>query len=39
MYGLLHAGVQFGTSRVRKFPPAFVSMKIILAACTALRIP
>jgi len=39
MYGLLHAGVQFGMSRVRKFPPALVSMKMSFAAWTALRIP
>ena len=39
MYGLLHDGVQFVVSRVRAFPPAFVSMKISFAACTALRIP
>ena len=37
MYLLLHAGVQFGTSRVSEFPPAFVSMKIIFAVSIALR--
>ena len=39
MYGLLQAGLQSGVSRVSAFPPAFVSMKIIFASCTALRIP
>ena len=37
MYLLLHEGVQFAMSRVRALPPAFVSMKIIFAASTALR--
>jgi hypothetical protein len=39
MYGLLQEGVQFVVSRVSALPPAFVSMKMSFAACTALRMP